>query len=748
MLVARFAKNAIVASLVLGYCAVALPVLAQEIDELVVYATSQYSENRRSTAAAANISELSTALVSLQATSPDNKNTGIYLRGLGTTAFNDGMSSSVKLLQDGIYLGRQGMFPTRLYDIEKVSVERGPVIDNPGPTGSAGSIHVQSRPPSWAADYQLKGSAGSTGLRDYELRASGPLVGQVLAGRLSAYHFRRDGNIYNETQQRELNFEHHQAVRGQLLWLPSQTLSSRIIAEQSKLADDCCAYLARHYSDGTLARAAALGYELLPTKAAERRVASDRKNRRNIRQRALSIDLDWLPNDKLNLSSMSGWREWRYDSDLDLDGIALPITESGGSFMSHRQLSQELRLQVAPSANMELEFAALYLQQQHRREGQLVYGSSAASWYLAQRDAAAIILEGARVRTPMQQKAETASLLAKLLWLDDSGWSATAAMRYSWDKRRARGQREISGLQELPSDANFATVAALLRNLALGQNAQDQASNHSEHLDLSLKFDYPLSEGLIATFSLASVYKPAGVNGELVSADIAKVFDSESGTAVSAALLWQSVESDSQLQLRLYQQQVSDYQALSYNPESSPLNPQMNNIINVERVRSRGVELEAQFALHSQLRFSYGSAYNDARYQRFPNAPCAPSTGAIYCDYSNLQMVNAPRWTAFAALQHDYALQSGVKLYSAINYQWRSAYMGHTARGEGSEIGSRGLLTLHVGWRQQNWDLRLWADNALDKDYVSAIYALTGSGDYGAILGQPRALGLTLKLGF
>lgn len=735
------------------FCGGAWAAAEQELEVVVVYGVAETSLDARSItqvqpardAAAGAMTSLTGASVSLQATTPDNKNTGIYLRGLGTTAFNDGMSGSVKLLQDGIYLGRQGMFPTRLYDIAQVNIQRGPSIDDAGPAGSAGSIHIRTREPDWKPEYAIGASLGSDGLRGYEYTASGPLMDGVLAGRLSGYHLRREGTTFNETSKREVNAEHHQAVRGQLLWQPDERLSSRLILEHSRLADDCCAYSVAHYSNASQVRARGLGHELLPVDPTRRRVRQDGTNQRVMTQDAATLRLRWSLNRDTELLGISGWRGWRYDSSMDLDGIDLPIVHAGGWEMDHRQWSQELRLSGRPNPRFAYELGALYLEQEHDGSGNLTYGPAAASWFLAQ-PLPPGILEGSEVQTSKQQTGRTSSLFGRLDWSTNGGLQVSGILRYSRDTRQGTGSRQVGGMQSLPADPVMANLARLLRGLALGEDQVQRASTGGEQLDIQLALDYPLGRDLLASLSWTSAHKPGGVNGEIVTGGVSPTFGAEQGKAVAAGLAWRPPAVGAQLQLTLYHQQIADYQALTYNPDSSPLNPQMNNIINIDRVRVRGIELEGQAGIGAGVRLSAGAAYNDARYQRFTNAPCPPESGRVYCDYSGMQMVNAPRWTAFAKLEHHYPLAWGALLYSGLNYQWRSGYYGTTERGRGSEVDDRAILDVHMGLRQRNWDLRLWVHNVLDEGYIAAIYALTGGGDYGALIGKPRTVGMTVSL--
>jgi len=63
------------------------------------------------------------------------------------------------------------------------------------------------------------------------------------------------------------------------------------------------------------------------------------------------------------------------------------------------------------------------------------------------------------------------------------------------------------------------------------------------------------------------------------------------------------------------------------------------------------------------------------------------------------------------------------------------------------------LLNLRVGFRSDNggWSGYLWARNVLDEQYFEQLLAApagNGAGHYGAVLGDPRVYGATLRFSF
>lgn len=684
---------------------------------------------------AASAADLSAHAVSLQLTRPDNRNTGLFVRGLGTTSYNDGLSGSVGVTVDGVVLGRQGMFPKRLFDIESVDVQRTPSLAGPGPATSAGAVHLRTQAPQWHDEAELRMQRGSHGFESYETVVGGALIDGTLAGRFSGYTQRRSGLVHNQVSGQDINNESHNGLRGQLLWEPDAPMRARLTVERNRLDENCCAYIATQYGAATRARAAALGHTLPPADPRQRTVAQDGSNRSQMDQDAATLQLEFdLPGGQ-RLVGITGWRDWRYNTRYDLDSIDLAIAPIGTWEMDHQQWSQELRLEGELAPAVDYRIGAYYLRQSHTRNGQLTYGPDAARWFTVGAplppippDVLADLLDGATVNARAKQTAVTRSVFGQLDWAPRDDLDVTGILRYSRDHKNASRARQISGLRPVPPVPALLTLAQQLRGMLLGAETAGRFGVQDNSLDGALRANYRPRAGVQLDFGASTGYKPGGINSEPVTGPVSSTFAPERSLSLEASLTL-ALERQGHLRVTLFQTDIRDYQTLSYNPESSPLIPLMNNLINVEHVRSRGVEVESAFDLSKSLRLAIGAAYNDARYVDFDDAPCPPGTGTLYCDFSGKQMAQAPRWTAFANLRHEHPLGNGQTFHAGVNYHWRSGYYGATERGNGSYVNARGLVDAHVGLRDRHWDLTLWVRNLTDQRHTTATYALNGGGD-------------------
>lgn len=89
------------------------------------------------------------------------RNSGFNIRGAGNNQFNDGMDSGVGLYLDGIYLERQSYGNLSLFDLEDLTVKRGPQGATYGLGSTAGEVHLRTRLPSFTRSTEMSGSIGN-----------------------------------------------------------------------------------------------------------------------------------------------------------------------------------------------------------------------------------------------------------------------------------------------------------------------------------------------------------------------------------------------------------------------------------------------------------------------------------------------------------------------------------------------------------------------------------------------------------
>lgn len=693
----------------------------------------------------------------LMMSAPNPRYAAIGIRGLGSSSANDGLDGSVAVFVDGVYLGRQGMTPLDFADIERVEVLRGPQATLYGKNATAGAINLSSRLPSFVSEGQGELRVGQDGLRQYQGSVSGPLLEDVLAARLSFYNVTRDGEIDNYFNGRALGEQDRQGLRGQLLWTPNERFTARLIGEYAA-QDESAVLTASHLSTTTRQRAAFVGYQPLTVSPFSRRVEQNDGNSLRTLQRGLTLQLDNHLDNDITLTSISGYRDWAYDGRQDADSMKLSVARSAVE-LDHQQFSQELRLAQSLSKEFDYLLGAYYLNQRLQRDVDVAFGRDAAAFFLGDRPEItargirssmipASLLQGAKQHFRGGQDSDTHALFGQFTWRPTARLAITPGVRYSHERKRGEITRRVDGLAPLGADPVSLLGGQLLREIALG-GAYARSNRIEEHnLSGQLALRYQFSDEVVGYARWSRGYKAGGINLEVTGDAIAPVFGAERATALEIGIKSRWWDERVLLDVALYQTYVDDYQALSNSEPADELSPPLrDSLINVGKVRLRGVEADGRLQLTPHLGWRLGLALSDARYRSFDNAPCAPESGAWSCNLSGKQLFNAPRWSATTGVAYRRPVLSGLELFGKLDYSWRSGYYGVLERGAGSYQSAYGLTDLRVGLGQaeQLWTVELWVKNLFDQNYASAFYATLGSGDYGLLPGEPRSFGITLR---
>jgi iron complex outermembrane receptor protein len=102
------------------------------------------------------------------------RQTAFSIRGLGNDPASEGLETSVGLYLDGVYISRPGMLTSDLYDIEQITVLRGPQGTLFGRNTTAGALNISTRKPEQTFNSDVEFSAGNFGLTQARASVTGP----------------------------------------------------------------------------------------------------------------------------------------------------------------------------------------------------------------------------------------------------------------------------------------------------------------------------------------------------------------------------------------------------------------------------------------------------------------------------------------------------------------------------------------------------------------------------------------------
>ena len=344
------------------------PETLQDVPVAVSARTGEDLEN----AGVSSIEGLATLVPSLTFTQSSNDlNSSVRIRGIGTEVFSSGVEPSVSFVVDDVVLARQGQGFQDLVDVQSVEVLRGPQSTLFGKNASAGVIAVTTMAPSKT----LTGKADLTIAEgdEYALRGSisGPLTDGVYV-RLTGFNKSQKGHIENVGDGRDLNGYDNWGVRGKLLIVPTPDLDLTFIADYRDTQQDCCVYQIRDTSTAlNPVVGATLDALLFPVIASpeNRQTKLNAPVFNNSTQWGLSGKAEYSFGEGYNFTSVTAYREWDFENNLDVDALNFEDPQPGvitfdlnSGMTSLSQTSQEFRIASPEWDNFDYVIGAYLFQ--------------------------------------------------------------------------------------------------------------------------------------------------------------------------------------------------------------------------------------------------------------------------------------------------------------------------------------------------------------------------------------------------
>jgi len=331
----------------------------QNLQDVPIVVTSLSAETLQD-AGVRDIKDLQILTPGMTVTSTSSEaSTTARIRGVGTVGDNPGLESSVGVVIDGVYRSRNSVGFGDLGEMARIEVLKGPQGTLFGKNTSAGVINIITEAPSFTPEFNAELNVGNYGLRAASGSVSGP-ISDTLAFRLYAGRRIRDGfmNINTGDGPRPETTDNNQdfgTVRGQLLWLPSDNVSFRLIGDYSRRDEFCCIGtqirtantfpFVDGLSNGFGQRPPAAGFGPLPF---DRTGYANRSSYQEVTDRGVSLETNIdMPGINGALTSVTSWREWESSlgQDVDYTGADIAYRVNDGEYgFDVANLTQEFRL--------------------------------------------------------------------------------------------------------------------------------------------------------------------------------------------------------------------------------------------------------------------------------------------------------------------------------------------------------------------------------------------------------------------
>jgi len=817
-----------------------------------------------------DLQDLTSVAPALQFSVSENETSATArLRGVGTQGSNPGLESAVGIFIDGVYRARNGVGLSDLGEVSQIEVLRGPQGTLFGRNTSAGLINVRTAGPD-LEEFAVGASAtyGNYGATRVDGHINVPIVAEKLGLRVFAATDQRDGFLdinkfgANPTGAGgapnrgigESNDRNMQTIRAQLGFAPTPDFDARLIVDYTERDEQCCAAkiynpfnlnghppllstnnaftpggipqdpfqatVAGVSSAGQANVVAALGgYGAAPGGGSgiqnvqrgggyvgQRFGFANRFYDQMLEDKGVSLEMNWDVGD-ITLSSISAYRDWRYDFGQDADFSQADLfysTNDGLSGFGFKIFTQELRaaFDLGPVDSI---VGVFYSDEELERGSNTSLGTQAGAYFGALTAAASPVVGaivaplaanlaangGATTRDRYEQMSNSYAIYTHNIWAVDDTTDVTLGVRFTREEKdlAARFQQQTNatplfaaGLTAvnaalapfancsptLPSGALApfvpAVVAARISYCIGGLRPElslvptrTQSSTEEEFSGI-VSVRHEFSDAMSGYASVSRGYKGGGFNLDrnfdftIVGGNYNTAFAPEFVDAFEIGLKNRLFDNALILNLAAFYNKYENFQLNTFNGVSF-------QVSSIPEVTSQGIEVDAIWSTPVDgLDFQGGLAFTEAEYgddsgwvAQSAN-PLNPSARPVNFRLPGSRLTNSPLWTTTGAFTYENAFfNTGLTWLGYIDFRYVSSQTTganlEPTKVQPEYTTFNGRLALKTPG--EHWALEFWGRNLTDKEVQQIAFDVPLQGNArGAFLGDPRTYGVTLRFDY
>lgn len=644
----------------------------------------------------------------------------IYVRGIGTRAYDAGSDPSVGVFVDGAYNGRFGSLNMNLLDVERIEVLKGPQGTLYGRNTIGGAISVITKDPADSLEIDLSGEiGGSTESGDDIWSASAavstPLVEDKLSMRLAAAVYERDGFVAVEPAGVQTGGLESLDVRAKFLWTPTDSLQARLTLDYSDVDFPPISFV-KNDLGGTAPDPGPLapGVVSLPGSGEPYRAFGNRSDIDLDRESlAATLKLDWQL-ENLDVTSITSVRSMELEELNELDGSEVdystnPIEEDSDTF------SQEFRL-AGDAGDVSWLLGVYYHKEKIDRVDKIIFGDDALFAFLF-----GIPPEWG---FGIDVDAESYAAFGQADWDITDRLSMTLGLRYSRDEKDA----------DYDTTSNLGLVVTPFKTTV----GDDWSST-----DGSLSLSYDFADNIMGYISYSTGYKPGGFQFGAIAPIIAEqVFEPEEVAQIELGVKAALFEQRLMVNAAIFDMDYQDLQLLRVLPAGIP-GVTLVTISNAGESTIQGAELEGSALLTEGLFLDFGLSYLDAEFDEYFFDPQAG------IDFSGNTLPRAPEYSYTLSLRYETSLGRG-DLSSSLSYNWQDESYFEADNNQidpDSTQDSHGLLNASISYAAESWTFTLWGTNLLDEEYRRSVLNETGQSQR-QVFAAPATAGVKVNYRF
>jgi iron complex outermembrane receptor protein len=613
-----------------------------------------------------------------------NKDTSLFIRGVGTITTSPGIEPTVATVIDGVVLGRPGQSTLDLLDLERIEVLRGPQGTLFGKNASAGVLNIVSKEApeetQGYVDYSHFGGGNENRLRF----GIGGRLTDTLKGSLTTLLGKYDGNVDNEYNGDDANGYDRKGARGKLEFEPNDELKVTLIADYTQGKDTI--------PNGVLTQTGAAFGSLVDSSVSpsdhNRSISSEMNTRVDDRNQGLSGQVDWALGD-FTLTSITAWRGWNNTQYQDGDrlsqiAVGAPQSQDKGQ-LDYNQYSQELRLASPKGEFNEYVLGAFYM-----------HGKSEETYRRAVTTAAST----QSGRADYEATNDSVALFGENTFNFTDDLRGILGLRWTHDDLEYKHQRVRTGAAT-----------------GINPNYASDGSVDEDGFTGRAGFQYDINDNLTSYITYSRGYKGPAYNVFFnMQARDEQLLKPETSNSWEVGLKSTAFNNRLTANVAVFHTEYDNYQANFYDVVGGTV---VTRLINAGSVKTEGVELDTAFQVTSQFKLSGALAYTKARVDEFT----CPANAAANCDINGKPLPYSPDWKTYVRGDYTIPLDNGLDIELSTDYAWQDQVQYSLDQNENTIQGAYGIWNASVALANYNqgWRVALLGKNLADKSYSNGL---------------------------
>lgn len=605
-------------------------------------------------------------------TNASNKDSALFIRGVGTISTSPGVEPTVSTVLDGVVTARPGQATLDLVEIERIEILRGPQGTLFGKNASAGVINIVTRAPTKEFSGYADLGLFQGGERRVRLGVSGELAKDLVRASLSGMAGKFDGNVTNVFDGSKVNGYDRKGVRARVDITPSRNLKIILLADQVR-ADDTpptgvpYSTNVRAYPSLAVTANPNYGFAVAPVVPSpeNREINSEMKTRVSDKNQGFSAQVDWTVGTH-QVTSITALRKWNNEQFQDQDRLGTLYRgfnrTADRGLLDFSQTSQELRIASTQKAFLEYVAGVFYIKgkddETYARTTTRCANSTAAALPNGLVPCSAGSLTNDTGVADYGINNKSLSMFGEGTWNFQPNFRAITGLRYTKDDLSYYHGRVFTPDPTTPT-ATTAPGIQPTRARVTGSTSENALSGR-----IGPQFD--LSKDVMGYMTYSRGYKGPAYNVFFnMTPTQDNVLAPEKSKSIEVGLKTTLMDGKLRLNVAAFKTNYTGYQA---NVPDLVGGVVVTRLINAGSVTTSGVEIDATARITPALTVTAALANVEARVAQFN---CPPGAAAS-CDINGKPMPFSPDWKGSIRVKYTQPLAGGLALDYGVDMNRQS----------------------------------------------------------------------------